>query len=197
MTDLLMAGFKCSTHVRGDGIRLDLIAGRSHGVHALTDYRQCAAQGIVRFRDGLRWHRIEPARGQYDWSSWAPMVEAAASAGAQVYWDLFRYGFPDWADPLSDDFQAIFADYAPTAAQEHVRLTDRQFDFCAMNEISYLCWAAKTDHFTVTGYQPGNRLKAALVGAAITACRAIAEAGIGGAYLGRTAGPGGAPRVRR
>ena len=51
-----------------------------------------------------------PVCGRYDWSSWAPMVEAAATAGVQVYWDLFHYGFPGWVEPLSDDFPVIFAD---------------------------------------------------------------------------------------
>jgi hypothetical protein len=183
MTDLFMAGFECSTQRRLDGVRLDLVAATAHDVHAAADYVHCASLGLARARDGLRWHRIEASRGQYDWSSWAPMVDAAQQAGMQVYWDLFHYGFPEWTGPLSPDFPQIFADYAVAAAREHVRLTGRPLDFCAMNEISFFCWAAKDGYFPVPDCRPESLLKSALVRAAIAACRAIAASGAGGEHI--------------
>ena len=87
MTDLFMAGFECSTQRRRDGVRLDLLAATAHDRFAAQDYRRCAALGIRRVRDGLRWHLIEVAAGRYDWSSWAPMVEAADVAAGQAVSD--------------------------------------------------------------------------------------------------------------
>jgi len=71
------AGFECSSHRRRDGVRLDLIRATSHDRHAALDYRQCVQLGLRTLRDGLRWHLIEKSPGQYDWSSWMPMLEAA------------------------------------------------------------------------------------------------------------------------
>src|SRR5436305_3090140 len=104
-----MAGFECASQRRKDGVRLDLIRATSHDRHALSDYRQCANIGLGTIRDGVRWHLIETAPGTYDWSSWVPMLEAAAEAGVQIVWDLFHYGFPDFLDIDSPDFPKAFA----------------------------------------------------------------------------------------
>ncbi|TIO39082.1 MAG: beta-glucosidase, partial [Mesorhizobium sp.] len=81
-----MGGFECSSHRRKDGVRLDLVRATGHDSHAERDYRGCANLGLRTVRDGLRWHLIEKAPGVYDWSSWAPMIEAANLAGVQVIW---------------------------------------------------------------------------------------------------------------
>src|SRR6476469_4712717 len=94
----LMAGFECSSHRRRDGVRLDLISATSHDRHVRQDYAACEKLGLTTLRDGLRWHRIEKSPGQYDWSSWLPMLEAAHEVGVQVIWDLFHYGSPDCVD---------------------------------------------------------------------------------------------------
>ena len=75
------AGFECSSHRRKDGVRLDLIKATAHDKHALNDYRQCHELGFRTLRDGLRWHLIEKVPGQYDWSSWMRMLDAAESVG--------------------------------------------------------------------------------------------------------------------
>lgn len=120
-----MGGFECSPHRRKDGVRLDLIRGTGHDAHALSDYRACAARGLATVRDGLRWHRIEATSGVYDWSSWAPMVEAAAEAGVQVIWDMLHYGCPDYRDAAHPDFVTAFARFAAEAVRLHRSLTGR------------------------------------------------------------------------
>jgi hypothetical protein len=93
-----MAGFECSSHRRPDGVRLDLLDSTGHAALAAEDYRACAAHGLLTARDGLRWHLIEQVPGRYDWSSWLPMLEAAAQVGIEVIWDLLHYGSPDHLD---------------------------------------------------------------------------------------------------
>ena len=99
-----MAGFECSSHRRKDGVRLDLIRATRHDNHALDDYRRCAEHGLTTIRDGLRWHLIEVEPGRYDWSSWLPMVEAAAEAGIRIIWDMYHYGCPTSSTSVSPEF---------------------------------------------------------------------------------------------
>src|SRR4051794_14362485 len=92
-----LGGFECSTHRLG-GRRLDLIAATRHDVFAAQDYAAMRAHGLLAVRDGLRWHRIEVAPGEYDWSSFTPMLYAAARERITVIWDLCHYGWPDYYD---------------------------------------------------------------------------------------------------
>lgn len=146
-----MGGFECSSHRRKDGVRLDLIRGTGHDAHALSDYRACAARGLATVRDGLRWHRIEATSGVYDWSSWAPMVEAAAEAGVQVIWDMLHYGCPDYRDAAHPDFVTAFARFAAEAVRLHRSLTGAAALVCPINEISYFTWAVRTGYFPPVG----------------------------------------------
>src|SRR3954469_11673652 len=93
-----LGGFECSSHKRSDGRRLDLLRTTHHDALAAQDYQQLRSCGISAVRDGLRWHLIEPAPGQYDWSSVEPMIDAARTSGMRVIWDLCHYGWPDHID---------------------------------------------------------------------------------------------------
>jgi beta-glucosidase/6-phospho-beta-glucosidase/beta-galactosidase len=171
-----MAGFECSSHRRPDGLRLDLIEATGHDRLALHDYRACTALGIRTARDGLRWHRIETAAGTYDWSSWTPMLEAAAEAGVQVIWDLFHYGSPDHLDLGSEDFIPAYAAFAAAAVREHRRVTGAPAWVVPVNELSFFAWAVRTGYFPAAGPDENGWLKRHLVRAAIVGARAMREA---------------------
>ena len=81
-----MGGFECSTHRRHDGRRLDLIESTGHGKFFAEDFSTMAGHGLRTVRDGLRWHLIEPTPGQFDWSSFLPMLHASRAAGVQPIW---------------------------------------------------------------------------------------------------------------
>ncbi len=72
-----LGGFECSNHRRSDGRRLDLLAATGHDRWAAHDYAELHRHGLHAVRDGLRWHLIERQPGQYDWSSFLPMLQAA------------------------------------------------------------------------------------------------------------------------
>jgi hypothetical protein len=56
---------ECSAHRRREG-RLDLIAATAHDAHVADDhYQRLLAHRMRTARDGLRWHLIETAPGQY------------------------------------------------------------------------------------------------------------------------------------
>lgn len=172
---LFLAGFECSTHRRKhDGARLDLIAATGHDVHARTDYARAAADGLRAARDGLRWHLIETSPGVYDWSSWLPMLDAAAAANVAVVWDLWHYGTPDHLDPFAPDFPDRFAAFAAAAARVHQGRVGTTPLWCPMNEISFFSqMAGEVGHFHPFVHARGHDLKRALVRAAVAASEAV------------------------
>ena len=173
LQSFFMAGFECSSHRRPDGVRLDLIAATGHDRLALEDYRSCSAFGLRTVRDGLRWHLIEREPGRYDWSSWVPMLEAAAEMGVQVMWDMFHYGSPDHVDQGHSSFVDSFARFAAEAVRVHRAVTGAAPIICPVNEISFLTWAMRTGYFPPAGPDEPRWLKRHLVRAAIAGVKAM------------------------
>ena len=170
-----MAGFECSSHRRPDGVRLDLIRGTAHDILALDDYRRCASLGLRTIRDGLRWHLIEERPGVYDWSSWLPMLEAAAEAEVEVIWDIFHYGSPDHLDQGSPAFIDAYARFAAEAVRIHRSVTGKAPLVVPVNEISFFTWAVRTAYFPQAGPDRPGWFKRHLVSAAIAGVRAMRE----------------------
>jgi beta-glucosidase/6-phospho-beta-glucosidase/beta-galactosidase len=171
-----MAGFECSSHRRPDGQRLDLIHSTGHGAGVAEDYRACTSLGLRTIRDGLRWHLIEASPGTYDWSSWIPMVEASASAGVQMIWDLCHYGYPDHLEFESDDFADSFARFSAEAVRVHRAVTGQPAQVCPVNEINFFAWAINTGYFAHREAMPPGWIKRRLVTAALAAVKAIRAA---------------------
>jgi beta-glucosidase/6-phospho-beta-glucosidase/beta-galactosidase len=171
-----MAGFECSTHRRRDGVRLDLIRATAHDKNVASDYRQCRDLGIRTIRDGLRWHLIEPVPGSYDWSSWAPMLEAAAAEGVQVIWDVLHYGSPDWIGQSDPKFVGAYARFAAEAVRVHRKVTGAAPILCPINEISFFTWAAKNGYFRTTAPDAPGVFKRQLARAAIAGIEAMRAA---------------------
>ncbi|WP_342642039.1 beta-glucosidase [Rhodoligotrophos ferricapiens] len=171
-----MGGFECSTHRRGDGNRLDLLAATAHDRLAEADYRQLRTLGLRTIRDGLRWHLIEATPGHYDWSSFLPMLRASRNEGMQVIWDLCHYGWPDDIDIFSPAFVTRFARFAREVARVIGSESDDVPYFCPVNEMSFWAWAGGE----VARMNPGTKgrggeLKRQLVRASIAAIEAIRD----------------------
>jgi hypothetical protein len=172
-----MGGFECSTKLRPDGRRLDLIESTGHGRWCFEDYRALVRHGIGAARDGLRWHLIERSPGSFDWSCALPQISAARASGVQVIWDLCHYGWPDWLDIWSADFVVSFARFAKEAARI-IRAESEAMPFvCPINEISYWAWAVDNLRFEPCRRGGGPELKRQLVRASIAAARAIKNDG--------------------
>jgi hypothetical protein len=171
-----MAGFECSSQRRLDGARLDLIESTRHDRFVDRDYERARRHGLRTCRDGVRWHAIETRPGQYDWSSFLPMLRAAERHGIQVIWDLCHYGYPDDIDIWSPDFTSRFAAFAAAAARLIRDETGEIPLLCPVNEMSFWAWAGgHVGQFQPCTRDRGGELKRQLVRAWIAAAKAIRE----------------------
>ena len=170
----IAAGFECSTHLRRDRRRVDVLAATAHDVFAEQDYRLLKRAGIGLVRDGLRWHLIEQSPGKYDWSSFLPMLEASARAGVMVVWDLMHFGWPSWISPWHPDWAARFSDFSAAAATLIRSVSADRTLYVPVNEISFLAWCGgEVGHINPFAKKRGDALKTALARAFIGAAAAI------------------------
>ncbi|SNT44153.1 Beta-glucosidase/6-phospho-beta-glucosidase/beta-galactosidase [Granulicella rosea] len=157
---------------------MDVIAKGQHDRNAEADYRMLQRAGIGTVRDGLRWHLIETTPGAYDWTSFLPLLDAAAASGTQVIWDLCHWGVPDGLDVFSGEFVTRFATFAEAAARQVFERTGG-FDgpvpfYCPINEISFWAWVGgDVQAFWPHREGQGPALKRQLVRASVLAIQAI------------------------
>jgi beta-glucosidase/6-phospho-beta-glucosidase/beta-galactosidase len=169
-------GFECSTHRLRNGKRLDILQSSEHDCRAEADYRQLQGLGIATVRDGVRWHRIEPSPGAFDWSSFLPMLTAAQTSGTQVIWDLLHYGWPDDVNIWQPDFVDRFARFAGRAAQVVKDNIDAVPFYCPVNEISFTAWGGgDARYLNPFAHGRGFELKVQLVRASIAAMHAVLD----------------------
>ncbi len=171
----VLGGFECSSHRRhGDGERRDMIALTDHDRQAEEDYRLAATLGMTTVRDGLRWHLIEAVPGRFDWDSAEHQIDASASTGTRVIWDLLHYGTPDWLDIWGAGFRDRFVTFALAAADRLAGALPGPLYLCPVNEISFFSWGGgDAGYLNPFARGRGHELKVQLAGAAIAATRAI------------------------
>ncbi len=169
-----MGGFESACHVNEHHCRQDMVQITQHDRFADLDYRLLRETGLLTARDGLRWHLIEVAPGEYDFASAEPMVQAARRHGVQVIWNLCHYGWPDEIDFFSADFVRRFAGFCGAAARyiaDHVEGTPF---YAPINEISFLAWAIGERAYFYP-FAPGRaaEVKRQLIRATIAGCEAV------------------------
>ena len=168
-----MAGFESSSHISRTGTRLDLIDATQHDLFASDDYALLRSVGIKTVRDAMRWHLID--RGShYDFSSLAPMVEAAQQQGVQLIWDICHYGWPDGLDIFAPEFVNRFERFCGAVARFIKQYSDEVPFYAPINEISFFAWAAGEVGFMYPcGRGRGVELKDQLIRAAIAGTEAV------------------------
>ncbi|MDW8846640.1 beta-glucosidase [Erwinia sp. MMLR14_017] len=168
--------FACSTACRDEGKRVDLVVNSGHDTLLNKDYAQLAAENLLTARDGARWYLIEKQPGEYDWSTFLPMLHAAKKHEIEMIWELAHFGWPSGLDIWQPEFIDRFAAFARAAA---CLMRDEGFDapfITPMNQISFWSWAGGD----VAWFNPGvtgrgRELKQQLVRASLAAMRAIRE----------------------
>ncbi len=105
--------------------------------------------GVTSLRGDLRWDRIEPQLGAFDFSAYDPVVDALADRGVEQL-ALLAYGNP-WAssDPEADamyppDDPADFAAYAGTTA-EHFAGRITRYEIWNEQNAGYRFWKPGLD----------------------------------------------------
>ncbi len=169
-----MGGFEAATHINTAGERLDMIAGIQHDAQADHDYALLRSVGMKTARDAVRWHLIDRG-GHYDFSSFAPMLQAGLKNGVQIIWDLCHYGWPDDLDLFSPAFVDRFARFSAAIAKFIREHTDEIPFYAPVNEISFLAWAASRDFMFPYALGRDEEIKFQLVRAAIAGSEAVLQ----------------------
>lgn len=169
-----MGGFESACHINSRGQRLNLVQMTQHDTQIAEDYKRLQRIGICVARDGIGWPYIEQRAGQYDFSTLAPMVEAARDQGIQVIWNLCHYGWPDDVDVFSPAFVDRFARFC-TAVTRFIRTySDDVPFFVPINEISFVVYAVCEAGFMYPHTRSrAGELKRQLIRAAIAGMEAV------------------------
>lgn len=167
-------GFESSCHITRAGTRLDMLAATQHDAQADDDYARLRSVGLRTARDGVRWHLIDRGGGRYDFSSLAPMAEAARRHNVQIVWDLCHYGWPDDVDVFAPDFIARFARFCRAVASFLADHSSAVPFYVPVNEISFLTIGA-SDEAIIHPFAHGRsvEIKRQLVRAAIAGMEAV------------------------
>jgi beta-glucosidase/6-phospho-beta-glucosidase/beta-galactosidase len=168
-----LAGFESASHINKAGLRLNMLALTQHNSQVFTDYELVRRFNIRTVREGTVWPLIEQA-GKFDFSSLAPMLEAANQHGMQVLWNVLHYGFPDDLNLFSSAFVDRFVQYCTALAHFIHDHTDRIPFYTPINEISFLSWAAgEVGYIHPCRVGQGLALKRQLIRAAVAGMDAI------------------------
>ena len=170
-----MGGFEGASHINRADVRVDLMHLTQHDAQAASDYRLARSVGMETVRDGVRWPFVERRDGQFDFSSFLPMLRASVDAQVQVIWTLCHYGLPDGLDIFSPAFPDRFARYCRAVASIVAEHTDEVPFYTPINEISFLAWAAGGADGFIHPHAAGRggELKEQLVRAAIAGMDAV------------------------
>jgi beta-glucosidase len=121
------------------GRTLDEYELTEHYARWREDIDLLAALGIRAARYGIPWHRINPAKGRWDFS-WADRpIERLLEVGIDPIVDLVHYGLPAWIEGAytSPDYPAHVAEYAARIAE---RYRGRVNLYTPLNEPRVTAW---------------------------------------------------------
>ena len=121
------------------GRTLDEYELTGHYEHLDEDLALFAELGLRAVRYGIPWHRINPRRGEWDFS-WADRpLERLLDLGIAPVVDLVHYGLPEWIDGayLHPDYPEYVAEFASRIAE---RFRGRIHTYTPLNEPRVTAW---------------------------------------------------------
>ena len=101
---------------------VDIVETSGHSVLWRQDLELLRAHGVTRLRYPIRWHRIEPRPGEYDWRHTDEVLAYMRSEGFEPIVDLVHHtSYPAWltgsfADPR---FPQAYEDYCLAFARRY------------------------------------------------------------------------------
>jgi len=103
------------------------------------DLDYMASLGVKAARYGIPWHRIQPARDQWDFSFADQTLNYLLEHGIEPIVDLVHYGLPLWIENafLNPDFPKLMAEYSARVAE---RFKGRIHAYTPLNEPRITAW---------------------------------------------------------
>jgi beta-glucosidase len=103
-----LTGFECSTFPQ---VGMDELALTQHDRFWGSDLVRARDAGCRTIRYGIRWHVVNPAPHEWDWTSVDGPMEMMRELGIEPIVDLFHFGVPTWLGTgvltsIFPDFQA-------------------------------------------------------------------------------------------
>jgi hypothetical protein len=171
-----LAGFEGSTGYNIHRQWFDQIEATQHDRFVDEDYARLNEVGIRAAREAVRWPLVD-TRGEFEFSSLQPFLEASRRHNIEVIYDLFHFGYPSYINLFSEDFPKRFADYCYATAKFIANHSNGICYFTPVNEPSYFSWAAgEVGLFAPHKIERGYDLKVQLIRAAIAGINAIRAA---------------------
>lgn len=121
------------------GRTLDEYELTEHYARMHDDLDLFAELGLRAVRYGIPWHRINPAKDVWDYTSADRPLERLLELGIRPVVDLVHYGVPAWIEGayLHPDFAAYMAEYAGRIAE---RFQGRIHTYTPLNEPRITAW---------------------------------------------------------
>ena len=152
----------------GTGRTLDEYELTRHYERWREDLGLMADLGVPTVRYGIPWHRVNPARNNWDWSFADGALDHLLELGIDPIVDLVHYGLPAWIDNayLNPDYPDLVADYAGRLAE---RFKGRIHCYTPLNEPRITAW-----YCGKLGWWPPKRKGwGGFVALTLAACRGI------------------------
>ncbi|HZU94465.1 MAG TPA: family 1 glycosylhydrolase [Microbacterium sp.] len=142
------------------------------------DLGLAAEVGSEFVRWGIPWHRVNPARGEWDWNWVDSVMGRFAELGVRPIVDLLHYGTPLWVERefAHPDFPSYFEEFAARAADRYAEIAT---DYTPVNEpMIHARFAGDIGYWPpkLTGESGYNTIAVALADGFVRAQRAIADA---------------------
>ncbi len=136
----IWAGFECTYATIKPETEVDLLAAKKHDTFVQEDYELMLENGFGTVREGFSWSQIDLGGGEYDFERFEPILQAGKDLGIEQIWDLNHFDYPDYLDPLSDEFVISFAKYAQACLTKIKQYHNGQIYILPINEISFWSW---------------------------------------------------------
>jgi len=118
---MFATGIECSNPTIDHGkTRRDQLAECGHYEHMKQDLRLVKDLGLKVLRYGLPYHKVNPARGRYDWSFADEALHEIKRLGITPVLDLMHFGVPDWLGNFQNpELPLHFAHYAEAVVKRY------------------------------------------------------------------------------
>lgn len=116
---MFATGIECSNPQTKDG-RRDLLEECGHYRFWERDFELVRELGLRVLRYGFPYHRVNYARGKYDWSFTDVAMARLRKLGIVPILDLLHFGVPDWVGNFQNpEFPVLFAEYVAAVVERY------------------------------------------------------------------------------